>query len=202
MDLNRWNQIRYGWYAPVYDVAGRLFTQSRQASIQGLQLLPGQTVLLSGAGTGLDLEWIHPEVTAVAVDFTPAMIRRLHKRMAGLGLQGEVLEIDGHHLPFPDDSFDAVILHLVLAVFADPVKALQEAERVVKPGGRIAVFDVLVPLGKKINWVRKLAHIPVNFFFSVMTCRIESLVPHTGLQILEDVPADFWGQYRRILLQK
>ncbi|HPR00318.1 MAG: class I SAM-dependent methyltransferase [Lewinellaceae bacterium] len=202
MDLNRWNQIRYGFYAPVYDVAGRIFTRSRRIAMDNLGLLPGQKVLLIGAGTGLDLEWIPPGVDIVAIDLAKPMLNKLRRRMRLLGLSGTVLQMDGLCTTFADNSFDAVILHLVVTVVPDPVQLLREARRILKPQGKISVFDVLVPRNKKITWGRRLAHIPVNFFFSVMTCQFERLETPVDLVLLEDTPAEFWGQYRRILLQK
>lgn len=203
MDLNRWNQIRYGFYAPVYDLAGRLFTRSRRKAIQSLGLRPGQKVLLIGAGTGLDLEWMPKNVNLTAIDLALPMLNRTKARMLRLGLQGSVMRMDGQQMTFADQTFDAVILHLVVTVVPDPVQLLREAVRVLKPQGKISVFDVLVPRNKKINWARRLAHIPVNFFFSVMTCQFEKLEAQVDeIILIEDSPAEFWGQYRRILLEK
>lgn len=79
-----WNRIRYTFWAPWYDalVAAADFGQARQRSIQGLGLQPGARVLLVGAGTGLDLEYLPGDVSITAVDITPAMLERCRRRAA------------------------------------------------------------------------------------------------------------------------
>ena len=74
-----WNRLRYTAWASVYDAltgaAG--FTDARRGSIGRLNLAPGDQVLLVGAGTGLDLEYLPAGVGTTAVDVTPAMLERL-----------------------------------------------------------------------------------------------------------------------------
>ncbi|MEZ4981223.1 MAG: methyltransferase domain-containing protein [Saprospiraceae bacterium] len=105
-------------------------------------------------------------------------------------------------LEFPDDHFDAVILHLILAVIPDPVKCLKEAERVLKPGGKIAVFDKFVPEGEKSGLLREF----LNFFLKILATSvnrdINEIVKHTNLQKEKDRPAAWSGLFRLILLKK
>jgi phosphatidylethanolamine/phosphatidyl-N-methylethanolamine N-methyltransferase len=71
INTNFWNRVRYTLYAPFYDRIVGLFEQSRQRSLSLLQLLPSETVLIVGAGTGADLTYLPPEVQVTAVDLTP-----------------------------------------------------------------------------------------------------------------------------------
>jgi phosphatidylethanolamine/phosphatidyl-N-methylethanolamine N-methyltransferase len=82
-------------------------------------------VLIVGAGTGLDLDYVPEGVEITAIDVTPAMLRRLTRRAARTGRCVSVRVMDARHLTFPDESFDAVILHLILAVMPQPELGLK-----------------------------------------------------------------------------
>jgi phosphatidylethanolamine/phosphatidyl-N-methylethanolamine N-methyltransferase len=109
---------RYTLLAPVYDVLLRLsgLNTARRRSIDLLELQPAERVLIVGAGTGLDLEHLDVSVRVYASDVTPAMLQRLRRRAVARRMAVEVQIMDGAALAFCDRSFDAVILHLVLAV--------------------------------------------------------------------------------------
>lgn len=199
---NLWNKIRYSLYVPIYDAAGRWFTEYRRISIQQLALQPGQRVLLVGAGTGLDLEQLPDDVHITATDLTPAMVARIKLRNSWLNKQLETHVMDGHALTFPDNSFDAIVLHLILAVIPDPGRCLQEAERVLKPGGKITVFDKFLPTGQKAPAWRQV----MNFFTRIVATSInrhfEAIHAVTGLRILDDKAVGLYGNLRVILLEK
>jgi len=198
---NRWNRIRYTLYAPGYDLAARIFSKSRNKSIRELEICKGDKVLIVGAGTGLDLEFITGDCQITATDITPAMIARTLKknRLFKRNLKAEVM--DGQHLNLPDKVADKIILHLILAVIPDPVACLKECERVLKPDGRITVFDKFVPEGRALSFRRKFFNPIANLLFSDITRRFESIVTHTNLVIESDQQADFNGNFRIIRLR-
>ena len=200
--LNTWNKIRYTVYSPVYDRVGRLFSDSRQISISQLEIKENEKVLLIGCGTGLDLEFIPANCFITATDITPVMVERTKKRNQKLRLNLEALVMDGQKLTFPDQSFDKIILHLILAVIPDPVACLRESERLLKPGGQIAVFDKFLPKEQTITWKRKIINPVAIFLFSYINRRIENIVSKTNLQIISDTDADFGGIFRILLLSK
>ena len=199
---NRWNRIRYTLYAPGYDILGRIFSKSRSRSIQELGICPRDEVLIIGAGTGLDLEFIPMNCHITATDITPAMIAQTMRKNTLLkrNLKAEVM--DGQHLNFPDSSVDKIILHLILAVIPDPVVCLKECERVLKPGGQIAIFDKFVPKGRTLSLLRKILNPITNLLFSNINRSFETIVSETGLLTESDVPADFNGNFRIIRLRK
>lgn len=194
-----WNRLRYSFWALTYDriaTAEAKFDAARRRSIERLRLAPGHRVLIVGAGTGLDLPHLPPDVDITAVDVTPAMLRRLERRAADAGRRVTTHIMDGRRLAFPDASFDAVIMHLVLAVMPQPERGLREAVRVLVPGGRIAVFDKFLRDDERPTLKRRALNALAKPLFSDMNRRLGPLVATTSLRIEHDEPVAFRGLYR------
>ncbi len=191
MNTNLWNRWRYTLYAPIYDRIVRSFATSRKRSIEMLALRPGQRVLLVGAGTGEDLQFIPDGVSITGVDITPAMVDQLRQKSEVLqrSVQAEVM--DGQSLEFSTESFDAVVLHLILAVIPDPIACIQEAVRVLKKDGQIVVFDKFLSGDEQPSFGRRVANIIANVAFSDINRRLEPIVSAVPLQLLREEPAPF-----------
>lgn len=99
-------------------------------------------VLELGAGTGLNLD-LYPEsvrdLTLTEPD--PHMTKQLRKKVEESGRNAEVVEAPAESLPFEDDSFDTVLVTLVLCTVPDPSASLQEVRRVLKPGGQFLFLE-------------------------------------------------------------
>jgi phosphatidylethanolamine/phosphatidyl-N-methylethanolamine N-methyltransferase len=199
-----WNRSRYTFWAPVYDriaeAAG--FAEARRRSIDRLQLTAGERLLIVGAGTGLDLPHVPGDVEITAIDVTPAMLKRLEARAAQRASPVTTHIMDARELQFADASFDGIVMHLILAVMPNPERGLAEAERVLKPGGRIAVFDKFLRDDERASFKRRLLNTVAKPLFSDLNRRLGPLVRSTQLVIEHDEPVAFAGVYRIATLKK
>lgn len=196
MDAIRWNRIRYTLWSPGYDlVVGRL-SALRRRSIEGLQLKAGERLLIVGAGTGLDLPLLPAGLSVLATDLTPAMLARARPR-AGAGVELRVM--DAQRLDLPDASFDAALLHLILAIVPDPVACLREAARVVRPGGRVAVFDKFVADAQQPSLLRRAANLVAAPLATDLTRRFGDILRESGAPLRFESDASAWGGFFRIV---
>jgi demethylmenaquinone methyltransferase/2-methoxy-6-polyprenyl-1,4-benzoquinol methylase len=141
--------------APVYDVMNRAITAGLDGRWRRLAaravVAPGDRVLDACCGTGdLALAAAAEGGQVTGLDFSLAMLERAGRKSAEIEwLQGDLLA-----LPFEDGSFDAVTVGFGVRHAEDLDAALRELRRVLRPGGRLAVLDIVRPKGLLATFYR------------------------------------------------
>src|SRR5438477_12627804 len=157
--------LRWTITAPVYD---RMSRGSEQAGLRELRHgLVGEAtgrVLEIGAGTGANLSHYNGSIESLVVtEPEPPMLRRLRRTAHAHAPRAQVLRAPAENLPFEDDSFDTVVSTLVLCGVDDQPRALREARRVLRPGGRLLFLEHvrsddpgLARFQARMNWLNRL----------------------------------------------
>ncbi len=122
---------------------------------------PSLTVGDLGCGTGQVSELVAPHVTRViAVDGSNDMVQAARKRLKGLH-QVEVRRGDMEALPIDDGQLDVAITALVLHHVPEPARALAEVCRVLQPGGRVLIVDMLPH--DRVEYQQQMGHVWLGF---------------------------------------
>jgi phosphatidylethanolamine/phosphatidyl-N-methylethanolamine N-methyltransferase len=197
--------LRYSYtlFAPIYDAFVAPFTAgARRDSLLRLREGAHDEVLLVGIGSGLDLPLLPLRPRYTGLDLTPAMLARARRKAAALKLDIRLDVGDARYLPYEDAAFDAVVLHLILAVTPHPERVLVEAARVLRRGGRILILDKFLRPGQKAPLRRLIS--PLLGLLATRTNIVfeEVLAQARGLELVSDTPALAGGWFRQIELRK
>jgi Methylase involved in ubiquinone/menaquinone biosynthesis len=130
------------WFAAIYDKMLASEEKKFLGAIRAEMLKDvAGNVLEIGAGTGVNFQYYQPGAHVTAIEPDPYMLQRAQKRASAAHADIELRQVAAEELPFPDASFDFVIVTLVLCTVRDPPKVLAEIKRVLKPGGELRLYE-------------------------------------------------------------
>lgn len=196
---NLWNKIRYSAMSCCYDRAMGHFGEVRNHAIEMLHINEHENVLIVGAGTGADLEFLPRVAHYQAIDITNAMLQQCAIKANHLGLDMTCTVMDAQNLTFPNNSFDAVILNLIIAVVPDPIATIREVQRVLKPGGRIVIFDKFLADDAQSSCCRSFINCFTSCLATSINRRLGDILHGTQLTTTNVEPVAGYGDMYKII---
>ena len=121
-----------------------LAMQNKAARAERARFVPlaSGNVLEVGIGSGLNIPFYRPDVQALyGIDPSRELLKMARKRGAAARFPVELLEVSGERLPMEDETFDTVVTTWTLCTIPDPLAALNEIRRVLKPEGRVIFIE-------------------------------------------------------------
>jgi phosphatidylethanolamine/phosphatidyl-N-methylethanolamine N-methyltransferase len=164
-DLDGQRRVYERW-APFYDkVYNRLLSDAHRQTAQAAAKA-GPNILEIGVGTGLVLPYYPAHSRVIGVDLSEHMLQRAQEKARALPHVKLIAAMDACRLGFADEQFDAVAFPFVITLVPNPEQALNEALRVLKPGGLLVISSklsddmgviakvesLIAPLMKKVGW--------------------------------------------------
>jgi phosphatidylethanolamine/phosphatidyl-N-methylethanolamine N-methyltransferase len=142
-DIEAHESRLYSDFAPLYDkIFGKIFYTRLERVIEDLEIPPGAKVLEIGAGTGTSFPAYPTHCEVTGIDLAPDMLARARQKIRENGWSHlKVMEMNALALEFPENTFDYVMAFHVVTVVPDPVRMIEEAKRVCKPGGKIVIVN-------------------------------------------------------------
>jgi len=158
------------------------------------ELKPGEVVLDLGSGGGIDVllsaRRVGPTGKAYGLDMTDDMLALARENQKAAGLTNvEFLKGEIEHIPLPDNSVDVIISNCVINLSADKDRVIAEAFRVLKPGGRFAVSDIVVRGDSVPESVRRSMELWVGCIAGALEeSRYRETLTHAGFQNIDVEP--------------
>jgi len=158
-------------------------------------------VLEVAVGTGRNLP-LYPEgVKITAIELSPAMLAVARQRAADSGVVADLREGDAQALPFDDNTFDTVVCALSLCAIPDHGRAISEMARVLKPGGKLLLFDHIGSRWWPVWAVQRFIELFTSRIGEYQTRRPLPMLAPAGLQVVESEQLK-WGTVERVCAVK
>lgn len=164
---------------------------------EALSNLKGR-ILEAGVGTGRNLEYYPAGTQVTGIDNSKGMLdkaREKARRMKKVNL----LLMDAEHMEFPDNTFDYVVTTFVLCSIPDPVKALKEMRRVLKPSGELIALEHMRSKSPLIARTEDLINPVMSFLIGDdMTRNTVENIKKAGFTIIEEKNLAFKDVFKKI----
>lgn len=187
-DSSEVTRRRYDRIAPVYDalewaIEAMCFRRWRRSF---WERVPTGRLLEVGIGTGKNLEHHGVGHEVVGIDLSPGMLERARRRADRLDADLDLQVADVQDLPFDDGAFEAVAASFVFCSVPDPVRGLEEARRVLAPGGELHLLEhVLAPNRVLAAFMRWLDVFPVHLWGAHIDRDTVANVQAAGFELVE-----------------
>lgn len=139
--------------------------------------------LLSAAGTGIDFQHL-PAASVIAIDLSAAMLERAQRRVSDGPTPVRLLRTDALRLPFQDATFDTVLTSCTMCSVPNPVVALREIHRVLRPDGRLLMFEHVRSRHVLLGLTLDLMTLWTRLTGTEMNRDTLRTVAHTGFRVL------------------
>lgn len=194
----------YARWAPVYDFSfGPVADAGRKRAIEIINKRQG-SLLEVGVGTGVALPRYAPHLTVTGIDLSPDMLRIARQRVRERKLTNiaGIFEMDASELRFEDASFDTVVAMYVMTVVPDPVKVLNELERVCAPGGEVLIVNHFAQDHGLRGWVESFMAPAARALGWHPDFRVETITDITTLDLVETVKLKPFGLFTMLRFRK
>lgn len=194
----------YARWAPVYDFSfGPIADAGRKRAIDIINQRSG-TLLEVGVGTGVALPRYAPHLTVTGIDLSPDMLRIARQRVRERKLTNiaGIYEMDASELRFENASFDTVVAMYVMTVVPDPVKVLQELERVCAPGGEVVIVNHFAQDHGIRGWVESFMAPAARALGWHPDFRVETITDIATLELVETVKLKPFGLFTMLRFRK
>jgi len=144
---------RVSWFYDIQEgILDRLAAGKWRAALWGM-VPEDSKVLEVGVGTGRNFKYYRPGLDVTGIDISPKMMARAERKAASEDLPVALRLMDAQSLEFPDSSFDVAISTFVYCSVPDPVLGLEEARRVIRPGGQLLLLEHVLPRWQPARWL-------------------------------------------------
>ncbi|HBO38004.1 MAG TPA: class I SAM-dependent methyltransferase [Pasteurellaceae bacterium] len=202
------NERKWDLYSLFYNVLLKTVENERRHLYRNLALHPNVPldVYVPGCGTGLDFPYLPAKSRVLGIDFSQKMLEKAEKQAGKLTLPPLSLQIQlrrsyAELSDLPDNSKDLVILHLILAVTERPQDLLNEAVRVLKPGGIVSVWDKFLPDDRQASCLRRYLNTITTKLATSINLQVGPLLANLPVRIIRR-EFRLAGLMQHLILQK
>lgn len=200
MKKSRRNEFLYDIYSFFYNPLIFSINHIRKKGLAKLQLEDDHKILIPGCGTGSDFPYLPEKAIVYAVDLSQGMLNKAKAKAKQMGRNIFFCKSDAAHVPLKKNQMDWVMLHLILSVTDRPKETMDEAIRVVHPGGYISVFDKFAPDEGEFGLMRRLMRPIFKLLGTDIAVRLQDITQGKPL-VKESETSCLFGQFKWVVFR-